>query len=43
MPATATFKDSYGRPVTNLRISLTSRCNLSCIYCHAEGEKNPEY
>jgi len=28
--------------VTNLRISLTSRCNLSCIYCHAEGEKNPE-
>lgn len=37
-----TLKDSYGRPVTNLRISLTSRCNLSCIYCHAEGEKNPE-
>ena len=28
--------------MTNLRISLTSRCNLSCIYCHAEGEKNPE-
>ncbi|MFZ2073476.1 MAG: GTP 3',8-cyclase MoaA [Methanoregula sp.] len=42
MPATATLKDSYGRPVTNLRISLTSRCNLSCIYCHAEGEKNPD-
>ncbi|MFA6363513.1 GTP 3',8-cyclase MoaA [Methanoregula sp.] len=39
---TQTFRDSYGRPVTNLRISLTSRCNLSCIYCHAEGEKNPE-
>lgn len=39
---TETLKDSYGRPVTNLRISLTSRCNLSCIYCHAEGEKNPE-
>ena len=39
---TATLKDSYGRPVTNLRISLTSRCNLSCIYCHAEGEKNPD-
>ena len=42
MPVTATLKDSYGRPVTNLRISLTSRCNLSCIYCHAEGEKNPD-
>ncbi|HNX18095.1 MAG TPA: GTP 3',8-cyclase MoaA [Methanoregula sp.] len=39
---TQALKDSYGRPVTNLRISLTSRCNLSCIYCHAEGEKNPE-
>jgi len=37
-----TLKDSYGRPVTNLRISLTSRCNLSCIYCHAEGEKDPD-
>src|SRR5208337_4895197 len=42
MPTTATLKDSYGRPVTNLRISLTSRCNLSCIYCHAEGEKDPD-
>src|SRR5208283_4803521 len=42
MPATATLRDSYRRPVTNLRISLTSRCNLSCIYCHAEGEKNPD-
>ncbi len=39
---TQALRDSYGRPVTNLRISLTSRCNLSCIYCHAEGEKNPE-
>ncbi|MDD1703296.1 MAG: GTP 3',8-cyclase MoaA [Methanoregula sp.] len=38
----AALKDSYGRPVTNLRISLTSRCNLSCIYCHAEGEKSPD-
>ncbi|HVP95819.1 GTP 3',8-cyclase MoaA [Methanoregula sp.] len=36
------LRDSYGRPVTNLRISLTSRCNLSCIYCHAEGEKDPD-
>jgi cyclic pyranopterin phosphate synthase len=42
MSATETLRDSYGRPVTNLRISLTSRCNLSCIYCHAEGEKSPD-
>ncbi len=36
------LKDPYGRPVSNLRISLTHECNLSCIYCHREGEKYPE-
>lgn len=30
--------DPYGRKVTGLRISVTSRCNLKCIYCHHEGE-----
>ena len=35
------LKDRFGRPVTNLRISLTPRCNLDCIYCHAEGEVKP--
>jgi len=38
----ATLKDPYNRPVSNLRISITPRCNLSCIYCHAEGEKTPD-
>ncbi len=33
--------DRFNRPVTNLRISLTPRCNLKCAYCHREGEKNP--
>jgi GTP cyclohydrolase subunit MoaA len=33
--------DPYGRKVTNLRVSLTPRCNLACMYCHAEGEKAP--
>ncbi|KAF1079022.1 GTP 3',8-cyclase MoaA [Methanogenium sp. MK-MG] len=36
------LKDNYGRTVTNLRISLTPRCNLNCIYCHAEGEVAPK-
>jgi cyclic pyranopterin phosphate synthase len=36
------LKDPYNRPVSNLRVSLTPRCNLSCIYCHREGEKTPE-
>ncbi len=30
--------DEYGRPVLNLRISVTQRCNLRCPYCHREGE-----
>lgn len=30
--------DPYGRKVTGLRMSVTSRCNLRCIYCHHEGE-----
>lgn len=25
--------DSFGRIVTNLRISVTDRCNLRCLYC----------
>ncbi len=33
--------DAYGRKVTGMRIALTSRCNLNCIYCHHEGEIKP--
>uniref|UniRef100_A0A7C3YBQ9 Probable GTP 3',8-cyclase n=1 Tax=Geoglobus ahangari TaxID=113653 RepID=A0A7C3YBQ9_9EURY len=29
--------DRFGRVITNLRISVTSRCNLNCLYCHKEG------
>ncbi len=32
------LKDSYGRPLLNLRVALTRRCNLHCEYCHMEGE-----
>ncbi|MEN6516929.1 MAG: GTP 3',8-cyclase MoaA [Methanospirillum sp.] len=39
---TPVLTDPSGRTVTNIRISLTQACNLNCIYCHAEGEKNPE-
>jgi cyclic pyranopterin phosphate synthase len=31
------LEDPYGRKVTGLRISITDRCNLSCMYCHNEG------
>jgi cyclic pyranopterin phosphate synthase len=36
------LKDPFNRPVSNLRISLTPKCNLSCIYCHREGEQSPQ-
>jgi GTP 3',8-cyclase len=29
--------DAWGRGVTDLRISVTKRCNFSCVYCHDEG------
>jgi len=29
--------DAWGREVTDLRISVTKRCNFSCVYCHDEG------
>ena len=32
------IKDTFGRPVLNLRISLTQRCNFNCPYCHREGQ-----
>jgi len=30
--------DNCDRPLLNLRISITQRCNLHCAYCHREGE-----
>jgi len=32
--------DRFGRPIKHLRISVTSKCNMNCIYCHNEGMKN---
>ena len=32
--------DNCGRPLLNLRIAITRRCNLRCDYCHREGEDN---
>ncbi len=38
MPHTRTLSDRYGRVATDLRVSLTDRCNLRCSYCMpAEG------
>jgi cyclic pyranopterin phosphate synthase len=29
--------DGFGREVSQVRISLTDRCNFDCVYCHNEG------
>jgi cyclic pyranopterin phosphate synthase len=33
-----TLKDSYGRTIRDLRVSLTDRCNFRCFYCLPHGE-----
>ncbi|HEY7636764.1 MAG TPA: GTP 3',8-cyclase MoaA [Gemmatimonadales bacterium] len=34
----ASVRDALGRPLRNLRISVTDRCNLRCQYCMPEEE-----
>jgi len=36
MPTTGPLVDSFGRVHTDLRISVTDRCNLRCVYCMPE-------
>jgi cyclic pyranopterin phosphate synthase len=31
-------RDPFGRETVNLRISLNRTCNLSCFFCHMEGQ-----
>jgi cyclic pyranopterin phosphate synthase len=31
-----TVKDNFGREITYLRVSVTQRCNLNCVYCGRE-------
>jgi GTP 3',8-cyclase len=34
--------DKYGRTITDLRISITDRCNYKCVYCRT-GTDGPAY
>ncbi len=34
--------DRYGRPIEDLRITLTHACNFECFFCHMEGEPPSE-
>jgi cyclic pyranopterin phosphate synthase len=29
--------DKFERPIISLRITLTNRCNVNCLYCHHDG------
>ncbi len=32
------LRDSHGRAITDLRISVTDRCNYKCVYCRTGNE-----
>ncbi len=32
------LRDSYGRAITDLRVSVTDRCNFRCVYCRTGNE-----
>jgi cyclic pyranopterin phosphate synthase len=36
--AEARLRDSHGRAITDLRISVTDRCNYKCVYCRTGNE-----
>ena len=41
--AGTSVRDTYKRPLQDLRISLLDRCNLRCPYCMPEAEYNADY
>jgi cyclic pyranopterin phosphate synthase len=32
------LSDKFGRPITDLRIAITDRCNYKCVYCRTGNE-----
>jgi cyclic pyranopterin phosphate synthase len=38
----ASLIDKFGRPITDLRISITDRCNYKCVYCRT-GNDGAQY
>jgi cyclic pyranopterin phosphate synthase len=33
------LRDKCGRPLLNLRVAITRKCNINCSFCHGEGEE----
>jgi GTP 3',8-cyclase len=38
--ATMMLHDKFGRQITDLRISITDRCNFRCVYCRSADPEN---
>jgi GTP 3',8-cyclase len=36
------LRDSFGRAITDLRVSVTDRCNYKCVYCRT-GNEGPQF
>ncbi|HXP09757.1 MAG TPA: radical SAM protein, partial [Acidobacteriaceae bacterium] len=32
------LRDKFGRTITDLRVSITDRCNYKCVYCRTGTE-----
>jgi cyclic pyranopterin phosphate synthase len=37
-PPPGRLRDSFGRAITDLRVSVTDRCNYKCVYCRTGNE-----
>ena len=42
-PATGMLTDSFARPLHDLRISVTDRCNFRCVYCMPKEVFDKDY
>jgi GTP 3',8-cyclase len=42
LEASVPLKDKFGRSLTDLRVSITDRCNYKCVYCRT-GADGPQY
>lgn len=43
LAATGQLADAFGRPLHDLRISVTDRCNFRCVYCMPKDVFNKDY
>ena len=41
--ATPILQDDFSRTISYLRLSLTDRCNLRCLYCMTEGQAHDSF